>query len=68
VYLNAYKDFMFVIAFCVLTTQIYPEIIVNTISLLLYGNSNKQRGVCSILFELVSIITIYLGGSNCGKI
>jgi hypothetical protein len=58
---------MFVTAFCVLTTQIYPEIIVNTV-LLLYGNSNKQRGVSSIIFELVSIITIYLGGSNCEKI
>jgi len=35
---------------------------------LLYGNCTKQRGVSSVLFELVSIITIYLGGSNCAKI
>jgi len=34
---------------------------------LLYGNCNKKSGVSSVLFELLSIITIYFGGSSCGK-
>ena len=52
----------------VITTQSYPEIIINTISFS-YSMVTLTNNVWSVVnFELISIITIYLGGSDCGKI